>query len=149
MAACHRWPTSGRFVLYIAIILGIVALVKILKTGDVVEPGGDQLSEFDKGLENNRTAVCDRCGLRVQPPCKVVSWCWVVQGIYAAGFVRCRDASAASGGTGARPPGLTRALPACRPGWRSCVRARTSPARTGSPPRRSGQAPQGLRPLLH
>jgi membrane protease YdiL (CAAX protease family) len=35
------------FVLYLAIILGIVALVKILKTGDVVEPGGDQLAAFD------------------------------------------------------------------------------------------------------
>lgn len=29
---------------YVAIVLGVVALVKILKTGDVVEPGGDQLA---------------------------------------------------------------------------------------------------------
>jgi uncharacterized protein len=35
------------FLLYVAIILGIVALVKILKTGDVVESGGDQLAAFD------------------------------------------------------------------------------------------------------
>ncbi len=35
------------FVLYIAIALGIVALVKVLKAGDVVEPGGDQLAAFD------------------------------------------------------------------------------------------------------
>lgn len=43
-------PVSpGGFVLYAAIILGIVALVKILKTGDVVEPGGDQLAVFDIG----------------------------------------------------------------------------------------------------
>jgi membrane protease YdiL (CAAX protease family) len=42
-------PVSlGAFALYLAIILGIIALVKILKTGDVVEPGGDQLAEFDK-----------------------------------------------------------------------------------------------------
>jgi hypothetical protein len=42
-------PVSvGGFVLYLAIILGIFALVKILKTGDVVEPGGDQLAEFAK-----------------------------------------------------------------------------------------------------
>ena len=34
--------------LYVTVILGIIALVKILKTGDVVEPGGDQLAEFDK-----------------------------------------------------------------------------------------------------
>jgi hypothetical protein len=33
---------------FVAIVLGIIALVKILKTGDVVEPGGDQLAEFDK-----------------------------------------------------------------------------------------------------
>jgi len=39
---------AGGPVLYVTIILGIVALVKILKTGDVVEPGGDQLAEFDK-----------------------------------------------------------------------------------------------------
>ena len=39
---------AGGPVLYAAIVLGIIALVKILKTGDVVEPGGDQLAEFDK-----------------------------------------------------------------------------------------------------
>jgi hypothetical protein len=39
---------AGGPVLYVTIILGIVALVKILRTGDVVEPGGDQLAEFDK-----------------------------------------------------------------------------------------------------
>ena len=39
-------PATGGFVLYIAIAVAIVALVKILKTGDVVEPGGDQLAEF-------------------------------------------------------------------------------------------------------
>ncbi|MGZ4727447.1 MAG: CPBP family intramembrane glutamic endopeptidase [Acidimicrobiales bacterium] len=40
-------PTAfGGFVLYVAIALGVVALVKILKTGDVVEPAGDQLAEF-------------------------------------------------------------------------------------------------------
>ncbi len=39
---------AGAPVLYITVVLGIVALVKILKTGDVVEPGGDQLAEFDK-----------------------------------------------------------------------------------------------------
>jgi membrane protease YdiL (CAAX protease family) len=39
---------AGGFVLYVTIILGIIALVKILKTGDVVEPGGDQLAEFVK-----------------------------------------------------------------------------------------------------
>jgi len=33
---------------FVAIVLGIIALVKILETGDVVEPGGDQLAEFDK-----------------------------------------------------------------------------------------------------
>lgn len=37
----------GGFPLYLAIILGVIALVKILKTGDVVEPGGDQLAGFD------------------------------------------------------------------------------------------------------
>jgi membrane protease YdiL (CAAX protease family) len=35
------------FLLYIAIAVGILALVKILKTGDVVEPGGDQLAAFE------------------------------------------------------------------------------------------------------
>jgi len=39
---------AGAPVLYVTVILGIIALVKILKTGDVVEPGGDQLAEFDK-----------------------------------------------------------------------------------------------------
>ena len=37
----------GGFVLYLTVILSIIALVKILKTGDVIEPGGDQLAEFD------------------------------------------------------------------------------------------------------
>jgi uncharacterized protein len=40
-------PVSvGGFFLYIVLILTIVAMVKIIKTGDVVEPGGDQLAEF-------------------------------------------------------------------------------------------------------
>lgn len=34
----------GGLVLNLTIILGIIALVKILKTGDVVDPGGDQLA---------------------------------------------------------------------------------------------------------
>jgi membrane protease YdiL (CAAX protease family) len=38
----------GSFAMYLAVIVGIFALVKILKTGDVVEPGGDQLAEFDR-----------------------------------------------------------------------------------------------------
>lgn len=38
----------GGIVMFPAILLGIVALVKILKTGDVVEPGGDQLAAFDR-----------------------------------------------------------------------------------------------------
>jgi membrane protease YdiL (CAAX protease family) len=38
----------GSYALYLAIILSIIALVKILKTGDVVKPGGDQLAEFNK-----------------------------------------------------------------------------------------------------
>jgi len=38
----------GGFALYVAIVLGIVALVKILKTSDVVEPGGDQLAPFEQ-----------------------------------------------------------------------------------------------------
>jgi membrane protease YdiL (CAAX protease family) len=42
---------AGGFVLYVAIILGIVALVKILRTGDVVEPGGDQLAAFNQPTE--------------------------------------------------------------------------------------------------
>jgi len=42
-------PVSvGGFVLYIVLILTVVALVKIIKTGDVVEPGGDQLAELAK-----------------------------------------------------------------------------------------------------
>jgi len=40
--------SAGGFVLYVAVVLAIIALVKILKTGDVVEPGGDQLAEFSK-----------------------------------------------------------------------------------------------------
>jgi uncharacterized protein len=41
-------PTNpSGFVLYVAVILGIVALVKILRSGDVVEPAGDQLAAFD------------------------------------------------------------------------------------------------------
>jgi hypothetical protein len=40
-------PTAfGGYFLSIALILAIIALVKILKTGDVVEPGGDQLAEL-------------------------------------------------------------------------------------------------------
>jgi hypothetical protein len=35
----------------VTIVLGIIALVRILKTGDVVEPGGDQLAEFDQRTE--------------------------------------------------------------------------------------------------
>jgi membrane protease YdiL (CAAX protease family) len=43
-------PTAslGSFAMYLAVIIGIFALVKILKTGDVVEPGGDQLAAFDQ-----------------------------------------------------------------------------------------------------
>jgi membrane protease YdiL (CAAX protease family) len=41
---------------FIAIALGIIALVKILKTGDVVEPGGDQLAEFDRLPESEPVA---------------------------------------------------------------------------------------------
>lgn len=37
---------AGGTLLYVAVVLGIIALVKILKTGDVVEPGADQLAEF-------------------------------------------------------------------------------------------------------
>ncbi|MBL8774648.1 MAG: CPBP family intramembrane metalloprotease [Acidimicrobiales bacterium] len=39
---------AGGLVLNVTVILGIVALVKILRAGDVVEPGGDQLAEFDR-----------------------------------------------------------------------------------------------------
>jgi len=43
-------PVSpGGFILYIVVILTVVALVKILKTGDVVEPGADQLAELASG----------------------------------------------------------------------------------------------------
>ena len=38
----------GGFALYPAVILSVIALVKILKTGDVVKPGGDQIAEFNK-----------------------------------------------------------------------------------------------------
>jgi uncharacterized protein len=45
-------PVSlGGIALYPTIILSIIALVKILKTGDVVEPGGDQLAEFGKAAD--------------------------------------------------------------------------------------------------
>jgi membrane protease YdiL (CAAX protease family) len=37
----------GGAALTLAVIIGIFALVKILRTGDVVEPGGDQLAAFD------------------------------------------------------------------------------------------------------
>jgi hypothetical protein len=46
-----KTPAAGAFVLYLTVILGIVALVKILKTGDVVEPGGDQLAAFASSSE--------------------------------------------------------------------------------------------------
>lgn len=39
-------PAAGGFVLYVVVILTIVAMVKIIKTGDVVEPGHDQVAEF-------------------------------------------------------------------------------------------------------
>jgi membrane protease YdiL (CAAX protease family) len=40
-------PVSlASFAMYAAIIVSIAALVKILKTGDVIEPGGDQLAAF-------------------------------------------------------------------------------------------------------
>jgi hypothetical protein len=48
----HPKPTTyGGFFLYGAVVLAIVALVKILKTGDVVEPGGDQLAAFEPHRE--------------------------------------------------------------------------------------------------
>jgi membrane protease YdiL (CAAX protease family) len=47
----HKPTAFGGFFLFGAVILGVIALVKILKTGDVVEPGGDQLAEFDTELE--------------------------------------------------------------------------------------------------
>ena len=37
----------GGVFMTIAIVIAIVSLVKILKSGDVVEPGGDQLAEFE------------------------------------------------------------------------------------------------------
>jgi membrane protease YdiL (CAAX protease family) len=40
-------PSLGSFAMYLAVIIGIVALVQILRAGDVVEPGGDQLAGFD------------------------------------------------------------------------------------------------------
>jgi membrane protease YdiL (CAAX protease family) len=43
-----KTASLGSFGMYLAVIVGIFALVKILKTGDVVEPGGDQLAEFDR-----------------------------------------------------------------------------------------------------
>jgi membrane protease YdiL (CAAX protease family) len=36
------------FAMYAAIVMGVVALVKILKTGDVMGPGADQLASFDR-----------------------------------------------------------------------------------------------------
>jgi membrane protease YdiL (CAAX protease family) len=42
---------AGGALLSVTIVLGIVALVKILKTGDVVEPGGDQFAEFERPAE--------------------------------------------------------------------------------------------------
>lgn len=38
---------AGGLVLNATLILAVVALVKILKTGDVVQPGDDQLAGFD------------------------------------------------------------------------------------------------------
>lgn len=38
--------SAGGFVVYVVIILTIVALIKIIKTGDMVDPGGDQLAEL-------------------------------------------------------------------------------------------------------
>lgn len=40
-------PSMGSFAMYFAVIVGIFALVRILRTGDVVEPGGDQLTELE------------------------------------------------------------------------------------------------------
>ena len=56
-------PTAslGSFAMYLAVIIGIFALVKILKTGDVVEPGGDQLAAFDAGPRRS-------IGLSLSPP---------------------------------------------------------------------------------
>lgn len=44
----EKTASLGSFAMYFAVIAGIVALVKVLKTGDVVEPGGDQLAAFDQ-----------------------------------------------------------------------------------------------------
>ncbi len=44
----EKTASLGSFAMYFAVIVGIFALVKILKTGDVVEPGGDQLAAFDQ-----------------------------------------------------------------------------------------------------
>jgi membrane protease YdiL (CAAX protease family) len=44
----EKTASLGSFAMYLAVIVGIFALVKILKTGDVVEPGGDQLAAFDQ-----------------------------------------------------------------------------------------------------
>jgi membrane protease YdiL (CAAX protease family) len=43
-----KTASLGSFAMYLAVIVGIFALVKILKTGDVVEPGGDQLTAFEQ-----------------------------------------------------------------------------------------------------
>lgn len=43
-----KTASLGSFAMYLAVIVGIFALVKILKTGDVVEPGGDQVAVFDQ-----------------------------------------------------------------------------------------------------
>jgi membrane protease YdiL (CAAX protease family) len=43
----EKTASLGSFAMYLAVIVGIVALVKILKAGDVVEPGGDQLAAFE------------------------------------------------------------------------------------------------------
>jgi membrane protease YdiL (CAAX protease family) len=39
----------GGSLMTVAVVVGIFALVRILKTGDVVEPGGDQLAALDAG----------------------------------------------------------------------------------------------------
>jgi membrane protease YdiL (CAAX protease family) len=59
----------GAFFLYAAVIIGIFALVKILKTGDVVEPGGDQLAEFTARmpLDGGGTARAEVDRVRVSP----------------------------------------------------------------------------------
>jgi membrane protease YdiL (CAAX protease family) len=48
---------AGGLVLNLTIILGIVALVKILRTGDVVEPGGDQIAAFDPAASSRPAQV--------------------------------------------------------------------------------------------